>query len=112
MDLLKMFAAGITDPETIEAVRRVESSGNLFNDPETIPVEDEDGNLLLVNHVYLRPDGKKLRITKCRFGSGNMMDTWYWVYGINEDLNEDRITVDVKHRKGMSAHYPSELKKA
>lgn len=111
MDFLEAFAAGITDPEIIEALRQVGSTGSVLKDPSTLPVEDADGNPLIIDQVYIKPSGGKFRVTGCRFGSGNIMDTWYWVFGIGEDLSDDRITVDARYRNEQPRHYPSKLKK-
>lgn len=107
---LDLFAAGITDPTVAEAFRQVEAAGSLFKDPDALPVDDANGNPLKVNGVYLTERGIKIRITKCVFGSGNFMDTYYHVYGIDENLKDTRFTVDVKHRHKMPSHYPSKLK--
>ena len=40
------------------------------------------------------------------------MDTYYWVWGIGEDLQTDRLTVDSQYSRQDGRTYPSQLVKS
>lgn len=114
MDKLTMILAGITDPQQQEALERADREGTIFHCPDLAPVDDADGDPLIVGQVYRKPNGKLFRPTRWQFGSGNFMDTYYHVWGIGDDLKDDRITIDARHGRNDSqihTYYPSQLQK-
>lgn len=112
MNLLDLILTGLSE-EQVEALNRAEREGTILNHPDIFSVVDADGDPLIKDQVYqlqrLKPT--LFRPTKYQFGSGNFMDTYYWVWGIDGDLKDDRITVEVKHRRGKPPIYSAPLKK-
>ena len=90
---------GRIDAEQLEAINTVEVHGDIFKG-EAFPVVDQDGDRLVKDKIYLWR-GERVRVTHCQFGSGNMMDCWYWVYFIDSNLNDDRITVEAEFPNGL-----------
>jgi hypothetical protein len=85
--------------EELEAINTAIVHGELFKG-EAFPVVDEDGDRLIKNQIYLYR-GQRVRLTDCVFGSGNILESWYWVYFINSSLEDDRITVEAKFPQGV-----------
>jgi hypothetical protein len=79
-------------------------------DTDGLPVLDIEGNPLTLEGKYKTRFGVVFKPTKCVYGSGNMLDTFYRVYGITQnDLKEMFIEcVNVKRVRGISnPTYPS-----
>lgn len=73
---------------------------------------DLDGNALISGKNYIDKNGKKVKVLREQFGSGNILDTYYYVYLLNQDLNEERILVEGKLQKGFATKYQSDLRSA
>jgi hypothetical protein len=72
------------------------------------PVLDTEGNYLVIGNKYLLGNNP-VRITDMKFGSGNIMDTYYWVFYLNHELNDRRVTIDGKHTS-QGTVYQSQFK--
>ncbi|HEY9643511.1 MAG TPA: hypothetical protein V6C57_23685 [Coleofasciculaceae cyanobacterium] len=90
---------GQIDAEQLEVINTAAAHGDIFKG-EAFPVVDADGDRLIKDQVYLYR-GEKVRVTNCVFGSGNIMDCWYWVYFIDSNLEDSRITVEAKFPEGL-----------
>jgi len=89
-------ALGNIDGEQLEAINTVQQSGKLGPD---CPVADTDGNPLDKNAVY-RYRGELIKITEWRFGGGNLMDCYYWVWFLrSSDMQTDRVTIEARYTK-------------
>jgi hypothetical protein len=82
---------GKVDAEEMHAMLQVAAGAPLFRPSqrdaqgrhvivEGTPLQtlDSEGNPILTDRNYLL-EGKPVRIRGERFGSGNLMDTWYWL---------------------------------
>jgi hypothetical protein len=87
----------------VEAIGTALTYGTIFKDADVCPVVDQDGDPLVRDTIYLYNGhlgdlkGQRIRITRWQFGSGNLLDIWYWVWFLAPDLQEKRITIDVKY---------------
>lgn len=61
-------------------------------------VLDINGNPLDIKRKYWYRNNP-IRITEIKFGSGNFMDTYYWVWYLDHNLDSKRVTIDGKHTK-------------
>jgi hypothetical protein len=76
------------------------------------PITDFEGNPLVIGLKYQTPWGDIFRLTKYMFGSGNMLDTYYRVYGVSSKTLKDEFifTINVKFVGGIhNPTYPSQL---
>lgn len=107
-----MVLGGKADPELAEAFNEVATTGSIFKNDSSCPVTDVDGDRLIKNAIYLH-NSKKIRITDWRFGAGNFMDCYYWVWYIDENLKDGRMTVGVHYQNGLfgARTYPTKLVK-
>jgi len=73
-------------------------------------VLDANGDLLLAGQNYL-DRGKVIRVLRAEFGGGNMLDTFYRVWYLGQDLREHFILVEVAYPRGIEGgpQYQSEL---
>ncbi|MGG6263207.1 hypothetical protein ACQ4M3_07995 [Leptolyngbya sp. AN03gr2] len=108
---LKMVLNNST-PEEIEAVQRAEREGTIFHSPDLGPITDVDGDALIREQIYIKPNGQRFRVSNWQFGCGNLLDTYYWVWGIGDNLKNERITVEAQHHRNAPNSYPSGLRKA
>jgi len=91
---LTLAAMGGLDSDQLEAINTVQQTGSLI---PVCPVMDANGNPLNTETVYRFRD-ELIKITEWKFGSGNMMDTYYWVWFIrSSDLSTGRVTVGAKY---------------
>ena len=95
---------GNLDEAGIEAINTALTTGDILHDADTSPVVDATHTPLKRNEVYLYR-GKRIRVTDWKFGSGNLMDTYYWVYFIDSDLKDGRVTIDAKHQRDRTRLY-------
>lgn len=101
----------VNDPEQLQAILAVAAGAPLLREipsPTERPagigifhsVLDADGNLLEAGRNYSH-DGKKIKVLREEFGSGNILDTFYWVYYIDETLEERRLTIQGRLENGF-----------
>lgn len=71
---------------------------------------DSNGNVLVAGKNYLYR-GKKIKVLREEFGSGNIADTYQRVHYINHNLCEHFLIVDGKYPRGIfnGAVYHSDL---
>ena len=72
-DLFLQGAIAGIDAVGLEAFSRSLNEGTIFDSPSLSPVVDSEGDPLVAEQIYTRPDGKRFRVTKWRFGSGNIL---------------------------------------
>lgn len=70
---------------------------------------DAEGFPLVCGKVYRKLNGNKVKVLREMFGSGNIMDTYYYIYVLNTDLEEERILVEGQLQKDYSTLYQSDL---
>lgn len=113
MDSLAINAAlAGADPATVKAIDRAIREGTVFNHPDVSPVAVCVNDPIIRNQIYKKPSGSRFRVVDWKFGAGNPMDTYYWVFGIGCDLKNDRLTIDVTHRRNRPQLYQAPLTKA
>ena len=105
--VLFQAALGKIDVTTVEAFNTAYKCNSVLR--SNCPVTDIDGNPLEKDKIYETPNGK-IRITSWEFGSGNLMDTYYRVFFIGEDLKNGMKVIDAKHQKDLSRTYPTNWK--
>ncbi len=72
---------------------------NPLNSREIYMAQDAEGNPLVAGRNYLLR-GKKVKVLREQFGSGNFLDTYYRVWYLDENLEEKFVVVDAKYPKG------------
>lgn len=99
-----------SDPTLAEAADFALDTGTLLRSPDVCPVKDTEGNYLMRDRKYLL-NGELVRIKDWKFGSGNLLDRYYWVWYIDSNLDDRRITIEARYPKGVfgGAEYPSEF---
>jgi hypothetical protein len=78
------------DAATAEAFDRAIKSGSIMRDA-VCPVLDGNGNPLVVGAIYRYQrshTSSKIKIREWTFGSGNMLDRYYWVFYTDDQLND------------------------
>lgn len=106
-----LAALGQIDDRALEAINNACVHGEILKNEDLSPVLDTDGNRLVRDSIYLYR-GKRCRITDWKFGSGNFMDTYYWVWYIDESLETQRTTIDAVYNKSdFSRVYKSRFSK-
>ena len=68
-------------------------------------VEDANGQKLVPGGLYLL-DGKKVKVLSEDYGSGNLMDTWYWVRYLDSELHEQTLSVDASFARNDKSIFP------
>jgi hypothetical protein len=106
MDSLFAAMLGLIDVEQLEGINSTLTNG-VFKDPDTLITRDTNHEPLKVGGIYRFSEqergsrkGKLARIISEEFGSGNIMDTYYRVYYIEQDTLETTfVVVDAKHQR-------------
>jgi len=94
---------GQIDPEQLEAINTAVQHEEVLKSEDLAPIVDTDGDRLVRDAVYLYR-GSKVRVKDWRFGAGNVMDTYYYLWFIDGDLKDRRITVDAHHTKSRKVY--------
>jgi len=119
MDILGAFLFGGLDESAANALLDVLHGGGIIQEAQTptgeknplgiqniYHVKDIKGNPLVGGGIYMLR-GKKVKVLREQFGSGNFLDKYYRVFYLDSDFKEAFICVDAKYQRGFNATYPS-----
>ncbi len=83
------------------------------SNPQACPVNDINGNPIILGELYTMEGSDDIfRMTKCVYGSGNMVNTYYRVYGLSQKLIKESYTVCVNgefNSRTFESTYDSKL---
>ena len=99
------------DAGLVESVDRVLDRGSVFSSSNNdCPVKDTKGNGLMRDAKY-RLNGELVRIKDWQFGSGNLLNRYYWVWYIDSNLSDQRVTIEARYPNGVfgGPEYSSEF---
>lgn len=73
-------------------------------------IATSNGDPLVSTEVYLLK-GRQVKIESIKFGSSNHLESWYWLWYLDQDFNNHRITIECTYPNGIfgGAIYKSEF---
>lgn len=102
LKIAKMHCFGEIDDQELGAILEVQNghpilkdgSKNSLNATTITETLDAEGNVLIAGENYLFRN-EKVKILREKFGCGNIMDTYYRVFYLNENLEEEFTVIEV-----------------